>query len=214
VKLAWLAVSCLLGSACASAPPAHDLASGDESRSIFVIRRSLHTGIALETRELSGTRLTTLEDASTARYLEFGWGDAAYYQAERTTMWAVLASVVTPSESVMSVLPLTQISRESTGDYEAVELRVSRDELRAVVSSIESAFANEAPTPTGRTRRTSAGELEFYAANGAFHLLRTCNRWTTDRLRLAGCTLLPWPVLTPGRAMREARRCAESRSGR
>jgi hypothetical protein len=88
VHLAWVAAASLIVSACASAPRMPDLVDRDESRSLFVIRRPLHTGIALESSELADTRLARLARGSSAQYLEFGWGDAVYYQAERTSPFA------------------------------------------------------------------------------------------------------------------------------
>jgi hypothetical protein len=178
---------------------------------IFIVRRALHTGIALQSRDLAGTPLLDLAGAQPAGAVEFGWGDAAYYQADEKSLWSALATIF-PSGSVVSVLALPEVSRAPAPDYEAVELRVSEGQLRAIIDSIASSFATGTPVPTGRTRRSEAGELRFYEANGSFHLLRMCNRWTTERLQLAGCAVRPLPVLSPNRAMREARRCAAARS--
>jgi hypothetical protein len=211
LKLALLALAGLLGWACVSAPMPIETAQSGRPHAIFVVRRALHTGIALQATDLEETRLRELARADGARIVEFGWGDAAYYQANEKSPWLALATIF-PSDSVVSVLALPEISRAAAGDYEVVELPVSAGELRAVIDSIEEAFATNAPLPTGRTRRTDAGELRFHAGKESFHLLRMCNRWTTDRLRVAGCAVRPLPVLTPNRAMREARRCAAART--
>ena len=210
LRRTWLVCGGLVAVACASAPPPSPRAVAEEARSIFIVRRNLHTGIAFRAADLGGTRLLPFAAGGGARAVEFGWGESEYYQASRKSSWRALATVL-PSDSVMSVLSLAEVSRAQTRDYEVVELPVTPQELRAIAESIERAFAGDAPVPTGRTRRIDAGELSFFRANETFHLFRMCTRWTTDRLRMAGCRVGALPVLTPRRAMREASRCAAQR---
>lgn len=183
----------------------------DALHSIYVVRRELHTGIAIAAADWPEQSWSLLADFPGARYLEFGWGDAAYYQADEKTFAMTAAAVLWPTPSVMEVLGLDDIARQSTPDYEVTELHVSGQQLRALAASIASSFTSHAVVPTGNVREMPQGPSRFYHARGKFHLFRMCNRWTTQRLTAIGCSIRPWPVLSASRALREARRCEAER---
>jgi uncharacterized protein (TIGR02117 family) len=140
--------------------------------------------------------------------VEFGWGDAVYYQAEKKTLGMTLAAVFWPTPSVMEVLAFDDISLAASSDYEAVEIRISEEELKTLAASITDSFTARTAVPTGTKLVTTAGESRFYHARGEFHFFRMCNRWTTERLAAIGCTIRSWPVISATRALSEARRCA------
>lgn len=140
-----------------------------------------------------------------ARYLEFGWGDAAYYQADEPTSGMTLGSLW-PGPSVMEVVPLQELPTDPDHDYYSVALHVTRAELEAMTASVEQSFVQPL-SATGKSYRVTAGEARFYHARGNFHAFRTCNRWTSQLLRLAGCAVKPATMITARQVMKAAKRC-------
>jgi uncharacterized protein (TIGR02117 family) len=207
-RAALLAVVVLLGlSGCSGTSRCFsDADSAASLRSIYVVRRGHHTGIALRAEDWPERAGKLLQDFPHARYLEFGWGDAAYYQAQRKTLGMTLAAVFWPTEGVMEVIGLDSVPTQPSDDYEAAEVLLSHAGWRSLVASIENSFAGETITPTGTVFTTAAGESRFYRARGHFYFPSMCNRWTAQQLQSAACPIQSWSVVTASRVMREARR--------
>jgi hypothetical protein len=196
-------VVCMLLAGCSGE---RAVATTERTHVVYVVQRSWHTGIALSAAEWP--RPSSFVDA---RYLEFGWGDAAYYQADEPTSGMALGSLW-PGPTVMEVVPLQEIPASPEHDYYSVALHVTRAELEAMTASIDQSFVQPL-SPTGKTYRVAAGEARYYHARGKFHAFRTCNRWTSEVLRLAGCAVKPATMMTAGQVMKAAKRCdAESPS--
>ena len=181
------------------------VATAERTQVVYVVRRAWHSGVAISAADWSRRDPAFLSSFPGARYLEFGWGDAAYYQADEPTSGMAVASLW-PSATVMEVVPLQDIPAQAADDYEAVALQVSQAELEALVAAVEKSFVQPVD-PTGKTYRSSAGEARFYHARGKFHAFRTCNRWTSELLKLAGCTVRPALIVTSGQVIGAAKRC-------
>jgi uncharacterized protein (TIGR02117 family) len=178
---------------------------------VYVVRREHHSGIAIAVADWPDPSWSVLAELPRARFVEFGWGDAVYYQAEKKTLRMTLAAILWPTASVMEVLAVDDVSQVASRDYEATEIRVSAEELATLAASIADSFAPRSPKSTGTVLVTTAGESRFFPAKGEFHFFRMCNRWTTERLASIGCAIRPWPVISATRALSEARRCAAMR---
>lgn len=211
VSILWS--GCLLAltlatSGCASIrSPVFD-APPESLRSIFVVRRGWHTGIALPTRDWPNRDWTLLDEFPEADYLEFGWGDRRFYQAEPSTAWQTSRAALWPTSSVIHVIGLSRPLPENALAIDAVELRIPIDRLRALATAIEQEFEENAPTATGATLSTSPDPNHFYEGRRHFYFPRMCNWWTSSRLREAGCLVTPATVIFAARVMHDARVCA------
>jgi uncharacterized protein (TIGR02117 family) len=195
-------IACLPLAACSGARTAAD---SERSQVIYAVRRGWHSGVAVAAADWP--QASAFPEA---RYLEFGWGDADFYQAEQPTTSMGISAVLWPSSTVMEVVPLQAAPPPGAGDFEAVAVHVTNEELKAIVSSLEDSFVQPI-SPTGKTYRTAGGEARFYHARGKFHLFRMCNRWTAELLQRAGCALSPRSTMTAGQVIKAAKKCdAES----
>lgn len=185
--------------------------TSDGGTSVYVVRRAWHTGIAIPAAAWPDPTWPVLADFPDARYFEFGWGDAVYYQSETKTVRMALAAVLWPSDSVIEVIGTSAEMPQANDAFEAVEIRASAQELAALVTSVRASFADDGATPTGELRAYADGPARFYAARGKFGLLKMCNAWTAERLKVLGCSVGRLPVLTSSRVLREARRCEAAR---
>ncbi len=85
-------------------------------------------------------------------------------------------------------------------------LRVSEAELQALAKAIDDSFVQPI-SATGNGYDVSRGRALFYHARGKFHMFRMCNRWTAERLQLAGCSVRPRLTVTASQAMTAAKNC-------
>ena len=177
---------------------------------MYVVRRGWHSGVALAAADLPQSDSPLLSIFAEASYLEFGWGDADFYQADNPSVSMGISAVLWPSSTVMEVVPLQAAPPQGEGDFEAVAVHVTNAELQAIVSSVDASFVQPI-SPTGKTYRTAGGEARFFHARGKFYLFRMCNRWTSELLQQAGCAVSPRSTMTAGRVIKAAKQCnAES----
>ena len=170
-----------------------------------MVRRGHHTGVALAVTDWPNREWSVLASFPQARYLEFGWGDAAYYQAPDPSLGVTTAAVLWPTPTVMEVVPW-QVVAAGVQDSETVALQVSDAELQAIARSIDHSFVQPI-SATGNGYDTASGRALFYHARGKFHTFRMCNRWTAEQLQLAGCSVRPRLIVTASQAIAAAKRC-------
>lgn len=190
--------------------PAID-APPESLRSIFVVRRGWHTGIAVPTRDWPNPDWTLLRDFPDADYLEFGWGDKRYYQSEPATSWQGSRAALWPTASVVHVIGLRQPVSEHALALDIVEVRIPVERLHRVANAIEQEFAHDTPAPTGSTLRAAPEPNRFYEGRRRFYFPRMCNWWAASRLREAGCLVTPATTIFAARVMKDARVCAARR---
>lgn len=199
----WILSLIILLAGCSSAKTCHETAaSGEALHSIYVVRRAWHTGIVVRAADWP-TPSFLRNDFPKADYLEFGWGDAEYYQAEEETLWLGLRAALWPTSSVIHVIGLTAPLDKNAHADDLVEVRISHAGLLELVASINAEFA--AQTPIGRELQATPRPNRFYSAHRSFFFPRMCNWWTAKRLKDAGCPITAWSVVTASRVLREAR---------
>jgi Protein of unknown function (DUF2459) len=202
-----LAIVLTIGGCASVQSPVID-APSESLRSIYVIRRGWHTGIALPARDWPNRDWNVLADFPETHYLEFGWGDARFYQSEPSNLWLGSRAALWPTSSAIHVIGLREPIRDSAHARDLVEVRVPIERMHALATAIEREFAAAQPAPTGATLRIDPKPNGFYAGKRRFYFPRMCNWWTASRLREAGCLNTPATVLFASRIMEEARECA------
>jgi uncharacterized protein (TIGR02117 family) len=201
-------LSALAASGCASVrSPVFD-APPESLRSIYVVRRGWHTGVALPTADWPNQDWSVLAQFAEADYLEFGWGDRRFYQSEPNTFWETVRAVLWPTPSVVHVIGLENPVVDNAHALDIVEVRVPIDRLTVLATAIEQEFTSRAPTQTGTLLVSTPDPNAFFKARRRFFFPRMCNWWTASRLREAGCLVTPGTTIRAARVMHDARVCA------
>lgn len=180
-------------------------AQAESLRTIYVVRRGWHTGIAIARQDWPNPQWALLEEFPDSPYLEFGWGDERFYQAERNTLWLGTRAALWPTSSVVHVIGFREPIADHVNANEIVAVRVPITGLRALTHAIEQEFAGARPVPTGSSLSADPVPNRFYEAKRSFYFPRMCNWWIAARLKEAGCPIRPWSVIGASRVMREAR---------
>ncbi len=188
---AWFPLTLVLA-ACSvepAAPPRPDTAplpSTGATHTIFVTSNGWHSSIVLAWTDLPSGRIPEAADFPKARFLEFGWGDAEYYPAERATVGMALRAALVPTPAVVHVAGYAVAPARRYPTAEVIPLSLDAAGLGRLVDFIDASFERG-----GRARATATGPglyptSRFYPALGSFHLLNTCNTWTARALAAAG----------------------------
>jgi hypothetical protein len=178
-------------------------------RSIYVVKRGWHTGVAIATADWPNRSWPLLDEFADVHYVEFGWGDERFYKAERNTSWLGLRAALWPSSSVIHVIGLRRPIADDAAADSIIEVHVSSNGLRDLTRSIETEFSGTRPVPIGKPLSAGPEPNRFYTAKRPFYFPRMCNWWVARHLHEAGCPIAPWSVVSASRVMREARQFAD-----
>jgi uncharacterized protein (TIGR02117 family) len=188
---------CATGGACLddSTPP-------ELVRSIYIVKRGGHTGVAIASAYWPDRNWSVLADFPGSDYLEFGWGEERFYQAEPETVWLGIRAALWANASVVHVIGVRSPIADNIYANEVVEVRVSADGLRRMAEAIQREFTERTPVATPVSLSAAPKPNRFYSAKRRFFFPRMCNWWIATRLEEANCPIEPWSVVTAGQVMR------------
>lgn len=204
---AWLVWAIWLA-ACTVAPPLPTTDSAQRVHTLYVVSNRWHTAITVDRLKIVATGLLPeTVDFPDAKFLEIGWGDRAYYPAQRTTLEMTLRAAFVPTSAVMHVAGRTRAPKASPpgAASEVVQLMLSDVQFHRLIRTIAAEFDR----PEGGRAEPIAPGLypgsHFYDAHGTFHLLNTCNTWTARMLSSGGIKVSPSGVVTADAVMARLR---------
>lgn len=188
-------------------------ATKKEEKTIYVVNRGWHTGIAISRQDL-GSDFNFLDTYLTkSPYYEFGWGEAVFYQSERNTVGMALKALFWRNTSVLHVAAIPAMPDKylrSNNEEKAVELIVSETGLNKMKKALYDSFKfdeNHHPYPL---KKGLYGESRFFKAEGIFYALRTCNTWTASLLIKAGVPMDTWLNLRSESVIRQVEEAKKS----
>jgi uncharacterized protein (TIGR02117 family) len=207
VKAAVLVMALLLGAGCGGPvaglyPPR----AGDPTSTVWIVAHGWHAGIAVRTGDLPATLWPERHDFPRTEYLELGWGDREYWQAQDPGLRLAFNALVLPTPSVLRVIAIDGPVAAAYPGAEIVELRLSRAGFERLLRFVDETFARAGAPSAVPVGPAAWPHSRFYPAHGSYHLFRTSNTWTARALREAGVPITPAFALTSGGVMRQVRR--------
>lgn len=168
---------------------------------LYIVNHGWHTGVVLRAQDVQGRLPFVSRHFTGAGYYEFGWGDAAFYQADTVTSGLALRAVLWPSESVMFVRPLARSPDRLYPPQGVVELRRSAAELESLATFVVNSFRYNAEGEAVPGAQAMGSGGRFYQGTGRYTLFNTCNTWTAKALQSAGYVLEDGSIITAGALM-------------
>lgn len=148
------------------------------SYQVFVVDWGYHTAVVVE--QPAGWRLGPPGDEA-APFLEYAWGDRAFYRDSDHRPGPLVAAVVLPTRSVLYLRGHAGPPRFAGAD--AVFARtVDGPTLRRLLHDLERTVGRASDGSRQPPRRAPGFEGAFYPAHGAYLWTRNCNWWTVARL--------------------------------
>lgn len=206
VSRLFLLLLCLLLSACATRPEAahaESRISCSESKPhrLYVTNHGWHTGLVIDAGTLIGHIGALGLRFPEARFIEVGWGDAGFYQAEEISAGLALKALAWPSKSVMHLVGFTRSPADYFDQSEVIELSLGASQMASLLAFIASSFDTSARQGIQATRPGIYGDSQFYMSVGTYSLFNTCNNWTARALHKAGLNISPAFKMTASSVM-------------
>jgi uncharacterized protein (TIGR02117 family) len=184
-------------------PANRDFRQAEGGIDIYVLSSGVHTDIIVPTvtdRRDWNEMLPVTDFAAVdqpASYLQFGWGDRAFYL--ETPTWAdVKASTVVRAMfwSSATVMHVEHVGEPMESDT-CRRLSLSQAQYEQLATQLADGFARSESGGVRRIPGASYGLRDaFYEATDSYHLLSTCNCWTGRMLRGAGVRCGIWTPTT------------------
>lgn len=176
-------------------------AAGAPRKTVYIVSHGWHAGVVLPKSELDAKTWPLLEDFPNADYLEFGWGDAEYYPAERGSIWLAMKAACWPSASVIHVAGAREPLTNDFPHSDVVEVELSEAGFERLCGFIRREFQTNSFGQVIPAGKGLYGEGRFYRGRRKFYFPIMCNYWTASALRSAGCPIRPMTTLTSGKVI-------------
>lgn len=160
--------------------------SAKGENSIYVVNHGWHTGIVVPSEYVFARIPELTKRFANTEYMEFGWGDKGFYQADEITSGLTLKALFLSTESVVHVVGMTADVNEHFPYSEVKQIVVSQQELTLLVDFIAGSFAYNQSGLLAPGQSGIYGNSQFYQGKGEYHLFNTCNKWTAKGLKSIG----------------------------
>lgn len=183
--LFWLA-------SCTELPKAQPPAHATESvrpHQIFVVNHGWHTGVIVPAEPLLRQSADLMQRFPKAQYLEFGWGDQGFYQAQEVTTMLAVQALFWPTPSVVHVASLWAGPSYVFPKAPYRSLCLSDAGVQSLQRFLLSSVAQDDQQAWQSLGEGLYGDSQFYRGVGEYHLFHTCNTWTAKALQSAGLPL-------------------------
>ncbi len=137
-----------------------------------------------------------IDTINSYKYLSFGWGERDFYMLTPSMadlkLSKALKALFLSNASVIDVKGYQSIPNY----FEVKCIKVNQKDYLRLMEFIQATFQVDAK---GRKIRLGDGHTAnagFYAANGSYSILKTCNSWTAEGLRRANVNTPLWDGLS------------------
>jgi uncharacterized protein (TIGR02117 family) len=192
-------------------PEASVRGGGNKVRSVFIVHDAWHAAIVINKADITTAALPELRDFPTAEYLEFSWGDRDYFPAPDGGFGMALRAALWSRGSILHVVGFTGAVQSAYPSAEIIEIPLSEEGLQGLVEFISDTFSRPHRPAPAEPRPGLFANGRFYAAEGKFSVLRTCNTWVAEALSAAGLPISPGYVITAGNLSNQVRPFAAGR---
>ena len=153
---------------------------------VYVVNHGWHTGFVVPATAIHRKLPELKQRFQNAAYIEFGWGDNEFYQAEEITSGVTLKAIFLPTDSVVHAV-LVPMKVDSYFKNSKVEkFCLENSDLESLIKFISSSFYRDESGNILKLNHGIYGDSQFYKGKGDFHIFNTCNKWTAKGLESAG----------------------------
>lgn len=203
MRAAWLLTLLLFLVGCSSAPHVVERTglAWPAPEDVVVVSHGWHTGLVLPADAMRLAIPALGQRFADAPYLEFGWGDQGFYQAEEITTGLTLQAMFWPTGSVMHVVGLPEKPSTFFPHSQSQSFCLHANRYARLVDYIAHSFSTDLAGNVQPMKTGLYGDSQFYRGVGDYYALNTCNKWTAKGLKSAGFDIDPTFKLTAGSIM-------------
>ncbi len=170
-------------------------------QAIYVVSHGWHTGLVIPAIEIQSRFPMLKKRFGSVPFLEIGWGDKGFYQANEITTGLTLSALFWPTEAVIHAVAVPEKIEDYFPNSNIEKLCLNKGEIYALINFISNSFQKNQEDEIIELNTGIYGNSQFYKGMGNFHLMNTCNKWTAKGLKSAGMDISPTFKLTADSVM-------------
>jgi uncharacterized protein (TIGR02117 family) len=180
--------------------------SDEKAYEVYVIQDFWHTGIVFNVKDVNPEIWPEIERYQRFNFIDTGWGDEKFYQAEGNPVLLGARAMLWPTRSVLQVFAFSTRLRSAYGmDSRILRIPVTGRQLDALTRYVAETYIRD--DGGNIIPSTVYGEARYYfRASGKYHLFRTCNTWVAKGFRQSGFDVGTFMVLNANSLYRELTR--------
>ena len=179
------------------------------TKSIHIINLGWHSGIIFKHKEINDSLWPAIKNFPETEYIEVGWGDAGFYQADENTVWLGAKALLWPTTSVLHVVGMNRPPQEYFRGYRIIKIELSDAGYNRLCTFIQKSYSKNNDGSVIPLGHGLYGESRFYKANGKYTFANTCNNWIAKAVREAGCPVTPAYGCTSGNLFSQLQKFGE-----
>jgi uncharacterized protein (TIGR02117 family) len=170
--------------------------SGSGKNKVYIVNHGWHTGFVIPSDKLYEFIPTLKQRLGQCGNIEIGWGDKAFYQAEKMTLGLALNALLWPTETVIHAVAVPHDVSGYFSNSEVVLIYLNDKELSHLITFISNSFHTHRLGDIEALGNGIYGDSQFYKGAGEYHIMNTCNEWTAKGLKSVGMEIIPAFKLT------------------
>jgi uncharacterized protein (TIGR02117 family) len=156
-------------------------------RTFYVVNHGWHTGIVINGADFTEAVPALEMDFNGSKdYLEIGWGDERFYQAQTPTLGLAIQAMLWPTPTVMHIVAVPDLPQRYFSVSEVLELSVPQSGYEKMLAFIAESFDPAVDNGIIKLGHGLYGNSRFYRAKGEFHAFNTCNTWVAKAIESSG----------------------------
>ena len=177
----------LLLSGCVKPLNTYDQADQNQTdtKTVYIVKDEWHTGVILLKKD-ANPYIHSFDDFTNHKYIEMGWGDEEYYQAEKRTALMGVKALLLPTNSIIHVNAFNIEPKIYFSNSEVIELKLSKIGFIRLIEFINDSFTLNEKKELIKLGVGFYKTSRFYHANGTFHIFNNCNTWIADAIHSSG----------------------------
>lgn len=181
-----------------------------DSLQIFLVKNAWHTGLILPADSLVFNNISAAEAFEDYNYIDFGWGDADFYQTPGFDIFYAFKAIFLPSSSVVRLHARnTQMENIIEWSDFAVSVKVSDEQFVRLCEYIDNSIKKNSRGDCEITQKNPGGTIVFLKSGQIYCLFNTCNTWAARALEYAGFDINPEFVVTAGNLLHQIKYIGE-----
>lgn len=208
MKAGFLLMVMFLPTACAAQPDKINISDPSAltgKQAIYIVSHGWHTSFVIPAKAIQVALPKLKERFPAATYLEFGWGDQDFYQADEITSSLTLKALFWSAGTVIHTVAIPAKFAGYFSNSEVEKLCLTAQGYSALIQFISDSFYKNQTGEIVALKHGIYGNSQFYAGRGDYNLLNTCNNWIARGLESAGMDIYPSFKLTARSVMASVR---------
>ncbi len=166
-------------------------AGSEDCRPVYVVDHGYHVGIVVAAAAFAPESIFGPEAFAATPWLQFGWGDAAFYRDPEAGLGLGLRALFLPTDAVMHVRGLA-----ATPDRAFAGAVVRRFDLTPtgharLMARLRETLVRQADGRAVEVDPRHGPASRFYRAGGTYSMFYTCNNYAADLLVAGGVPIDP-----------------------